>query len=131
MFDIRKYLGWQYKHKGREEGFVDCYGLILLFYKNELGKELFDVNEDYDKNWTFKNKNYFIENYHRQFEKVKKPGKYDIVLFQNRGGIVNHGGVTLNYSKFIHCCKDGVLVDSYNREGWKKRINGFYRLKDE
>ena len=129
MLDLRPFLAIPYKHKGRDYNGADCYGFIIIFYRDILGKKLFDVEDDYDKNWTFKNKNYFIENYHKQFEKVEKPNLFDIVLFQNRRGVANHGGIVLNYSKFIHCCKDGVLVDSYNREGWQRRINGFYRLK--
>ena len=130
MFDIRPFLSIPYKHKGRDYSGADCYGLILLFHRDVLHRELFDIDEDYTPNWTFKNKNYFIENYHRHFEKVDKPKNYDMILFQNRQGIVNHGGIVLGYGKFIHCCKDGTLVDNYNREGWRKRINGFYRLKE-
>lgn len=131
MLDVRRFLAIPYKHKGRDYQGCDCYGLILLFFRDVLNKKLFDVEEEYDKNWTFKNKDYFIENYHKQFEKIEKPEKYDIVLFQNRQGVANHGGVVLGYGKFIHCCRDGVLMDSYNREGWRRRINGFYRLKNE
>lgn len=131
MLNLRSFLAIPYKHKGRDYNGADCYGFIILFYRNVLGKELFDVNEDYDLHWSFKgNKNYFIENYHKQFEKVEKPVHYDIVMFQNRKGVANHAGVVLGYGKFVHCCKDGVLVDNYNRPGWQRRLNGFYRFKN-
>jgi len=128
MFEVRDFLEIPYKHKGRSYGGCDCYGFIILFYRDVLKKVLLDVDEDYSPNWMFKNKNYYLDNYHKQFEKVKVPNKYDIVLFQKRDGIANHGGIILGYGKFIHCCKNGVLVDSYNNEGWKKRINGFYKF---
>ncbi len=130
MRNIRPFLGIPYKHMGRTYSGADCYGLIILFYRDALGIILADINEEYMEDWSFKgHKNYFLENYHKQFEKVTIPRIYDIVLFQNHKGIVNHGGITLGYGKFIHLCKDGTLVDSYNRPGWQKRINGFYRLK--
>ena len=56
--------------------------------------------------------------------------KYDIVLFQNKSGVANHGGVILDYGKFIHCCTEGVLVDSYKRELWQKKLNGFYKFNE-
>lgn len=129
MLDLRPFLAIPYKHKGRDYNGCDCWGFDKLFYLVVLNKKLPDIEEDYDEKWAFKNKNYFIENYHKQFKKVEKPNLYDIVLFQNRQGVANHGGIVLGYGKFVHCCRDGVLVDSYNREGWQKRLNGFYRLK--
>lgn len=130
MLNLRPFLEIPYKHKGRDYAGADCYGFIILFYKDVLQKELFDVTEDYDEKWAFKNKNYFIENYHRQFEKIEKPRIYDLIGFKNRQGVVNHAGIFLGYGKFVHCCRDGVLVDKYNSERWQKRFNGFYRLKD-
>lgn len=129
MLNLRPFLAIPYKHKGRDYDGADCYGFIILFYRDALGKALLDIEEDYSPDWTFKNKNFFLENYHKQFEKVSCPGKYDIVLFQNKQGIANHGGIALGYGKFIHCCKDGVLEDSYTRPAWQKRLNGFYRFK--
>lgn len=130
MLDIRKFLAIPYKHKGRDFNGCDCLGFDILFYCIVLNKILPDIEEDYGPDWVFKNKNYFIEVYYKHFEKIEKPELYDIIAFQNRKGIVNHGGIVLEYGKFIHCCKDGVLVDSYNREGWQRRFNGFYRLKE-
>ena len=131
MLDLRPFLAIPYKHKGRDYSGADCWGFLIIFYHAILNKKLADFEEDYTPNWTFKNRVHILESFHKQFEKIDKPNLYDIVLFQNRQGIANHGGVVLGYGKFIHCCKDGVLVDSYNREGWKRRINGFYRLRNE
>ncbi|MDD4980705.1 MAG: NlpC/P60 family protein [Candidatus Omnitrophica bacterium] len=129
MLNLRPFLAIPYKHKGRDFNGCDCLGFDILFYWVVLKKVLPDVDEDYSPNWQFKNKNYFLEGYYKNFDKIEKPETYDLIVFQNRQGVVNHGGVVLGYGKFVHCCKDGVLVDTYNRPEWKKRINGFYRLK--
>jgi cell wall-associated NlpC family hydrolase len=129
MLNLSPFLSIPYKHKGRDYSGADCYGFILLFYRDVLHKKLYDIEEDYAPDWTFKNKNYFIENYYRHFQKVDVPKLYDMILFQGKQGIANHGGVVLGYGKFIHCCKEGVLVDTYTRSGWEKKINGFYRFK--
>ncbi len=127
---IRTLLPIPYKHRGRDYSGVDCYGFIIIFYREFLKVELMDVYEEYSKSWSFKgNKNYFLENYHKQFEKVDRPQPYDIILFQSRKGIANHGGVVLPNGKFIHCSKIGVSINKYDEESFKKRFNGFYRYK--
>lgn len=132
MLNLRPFLAIPYKHKGRDYSGADCGGFIIIFYRDALGINLPDFNIDYDENWAVKSdKSHFIENYYRLFDGVARPESYDIVLFQNRRGIANHGGVVLGYGKFVHCCKDGVLVDSYNRPGWKRKLNGFYRFKSD
>lgn len=131
MLNLRPFLAISYKHKGRDLTGCDCLGFNILFYRIILNKKIPDIQENYTPDWQFKNQNYFLENYHHHFKKIKIPKVYDLVAFQNRKGIVNHGGVVLGCGKFIHCCREGVLVDNYNRPNWKKRINGFYRLKDE
>jgi len=128
----RKLLTIPYNHRGRSYDGCDCYGLILIFYRDFLGMELLDIYQDYDEDWAFKgNKNYFIENYHKQFEKVDKSQLYNIILFQNRKGVANHGGVVLQNGKFIHCSKDGVNISRYNDENFKRRFNGFYGYKND
>ena len=127
-FIINKYLGWQYKHRGREEGYVDCYGLIIHIYR-DLGIKLWDIEEQYDKNWSFKGKNYFIENYYRQWVKVANPNVFDVVLFGKSQLAVNHGGVILSNGRFIHTCRAGTVISRLGNFQWWKRIQGFYKFK--
>lgn len=125
---IEKYLGVSYRHKGRTLEGLDCWGLIKEVYK-DLGFELWDIEEDYDEKWSWKGRNHFIENYYKEWVKVKKPNPFDVVLFSNSKGIANHGGVVLKSGKFIHCCKTGVVVSRLGEPRWQKRIEGFYHLK--
>jgi len=129
MLNLRPFLAIPYVHGGRGYEGTDCGGFIKLFKKEVQGIDIPDLNTSYDVNWSYKGENYFVENYYKLFDKVKKPEIYDIVMFRNKQGIVNHGGITLGYGKFIHCCKDGVLVDNYTRPIWQKRLDGFYRYK--
>lgn len=127
---VDKYLGVPYQHMGRTMKGADCYGLIMLINK-DLGRDLFDITVKYDERWSFKNKNYFIENYHRQWEKVTEPKLFDVILFQNAKGAANHGGVVLSEGRFIQCSRGvGTVVLQYQTKGWEKRINGFYRYKE-
>jgi len=126
---IRKYLPVPYKHQGRSlEGF-DCWGLILFVYK-ELGYKLWDIEEDYDIKWGWKDKHLFIENYHREWDKVKKPNLFDVVLFKNSKGVAFHAGIMLSNSRFLHCCKVGTVVGRLSEQKWATSIEGFYHLRE-
>ena len=127
MLNLSPFLAIPYKHGGRDYNGADCWQFIRIFYRDVKGVDIPDVFEEYDVNWSVKGKNSFFENYYKLFNKLEKPELYSIVIFQNKQGITNHGGITLGYGKFIHCCKDGVLVDNYKKPAWQKRINGFYQ----
>ncbi len=123
---IKKYLGIPYKHQGRSLEGLDCWGLILAVYA-DLGFKLWDIEEDYTEDWSWKEKNYFIENYHKQWQRVDKPYIFDGVLFHNGKGIANHGGIYLGDDKFLHTCKAGTVIGRLSNAKWCKRIEGFYR----
>jgi len=124
---INKYLGWEYLHHGREEGKVDCWGLILFIYK-----ECFDINildlEEYEKNWALRNKNLFIENYYKNWLLITQPKFLDVILFNNSKRITFHAGVYLSNGKFIHGSKAGVVITRLDGK-WKERVEGYYRYE--
>jgi cell wall-associated NlpC family hydrolase len=128
---LKKMLAIPYVHKGRGYDGADCGGAIILFYRDFLGIMLPDFNIEYDENWSVKgDKSLFIENYYKFFEKVDRPAQFDIVLFQTKKGIANHGGIVLGNGKFIHIAKTGVSINRYNDETFKRRFNGFYHYKN-
>jgi cell wall-associated NlpC family hydrolase len=128
---VKKYLGVPYRHQGRDLKFgVDCYGLILSIYA-DAGIKLRDIDADYDEHWSWEGKNYFIDNYHSDWEKVVLPNPkfLDIVGFINRQGIMNHAGVMLDDCHFINTVKAGTVVGNINDTHWANKVVGFYRYK--
>jgi cell wall-associated NlpC family hydrolase len=126
---IDKYLGVPYLHKGRDLKGLDCWGLIILVYK-DLDMTVLDFDIDYDQNWSFKKENYFIENYHKQWVKIEVPETpklFDVVLFNSRNGIPNHAGIVMNGTRFIHTCKAGTVLGRVNN--MTDKIEGYYRIK--
>lgn len=127
---LRKTMTIPYKHRGRGYDGADCGGGILIFYRDFLGIELPDYDIDYDENWSIgSDKSLFLEHYYKFFEKVSRPQKFDIVLFQTLKGIANHGGIVLDNAKFWHISKAGAGINRYSDEGFHRRLNGFYRYK--
>lgn len=127
-FIIHKYLPVPYKHQGRDLSGLDCYGLIISIYA-DLGIKLFDIEEDYAPDWSWKNKNYFLENAHKDWEEVRSAKLFDVVGFKNSKGTMNHAGVMLDENRFINTCKAGTVVCKLTDATWVKRLAGFYRHK--
>ena len=131
LFEIAsKYIGIPFKEHGRDLDGLDCYGLILLFYK-ELGCKLDDYR--YKPNWFKEGYNLFLENYYKYAERIPEnqaliPG--DAILFRGFDKCPTHIGVYLGNGKFIHCLrKVGVVVSRLNQEPFESRIEGRFKLK--
>jgi cell wall-associated NlpC family hydrolase len=108
---------------------LDCWGFLKLVYA-DLGFRLFDIEDlEYGQAWGLRNKDYFKENYTNNWEKVTVPEALDGVLFLNSRGVANHAGIVLTKDRFIHCCRQGVIISRINDPRWLNRIEGFYRLK--
>lgn len=125
-FIINKYLGIPFLHGGRTLNGLDCWGLIIAIYA-DLGFKLLDIEEEYTPDWQFKNKNYFIENYCKEWKRATLPELFDGVLFKSGKNIANHAGVVLSDNRFIHTCKAGTIISRLDE--WKNKIEGFYHLK--
>lgn len=129
MIDVvNKYLGVPFKHQGRDLSGLDCYGLLICIYA-DLGIKLFDIEEDYTTDWSWKSKNYFLENAHKDWEEVKEARLFDAVGFKNSKGVLNHAGVMLDRDRFINTNRAGTVINRASDSKWQKRFYGFYRHK--
>lgn len=126
---INKYLGVPYLHQGRSMQGLDCYGLVILIYA-DLGIKVFDIDEDYTMDWSWKNKNNFIEDVCKSWQEVKIPDIFDVITFKNNKGIMNHAGIMLDNERFINTCSAGTIVSKLDHPLWLKRFKGFYRHKE-
>jgi len=131
LFEIAgNLIGIPFKEHGRDRKGVDCFGLILLFYK-ELGFKIDDYQ--YKPDWFKGDYNFFLENYHKYAERIPEnqmlmPG--DAILFKDFNNCPTHIGIYLGNGKFIHCLKKvGVVINKLNEEPFKSRIEGRFRVK--
>lgn len=124
----QKYLGIPYQLHGRDFSGCDCWGLVIIFYKEELGITLLDLeNKNFCADW-YKKDNFFVENYYKQWREVEHPQNYDICFFKNYEGHVNHCGLILPNNIVMQTTqKHGVTFLPLHR--LKSKIVGFYRLK--
>jgi len=122
-------LGIPYKHRGRSLEGLDCWGFLKLVY-TDFSIRLFDIEDlEYSRVWAQEGRDYFKEHYFHDWVQVKTPEVLDGALFINSRKIANHAGIVLSKDRFIHCCRQGVIISRLNDARWLPRTEGFYRLK--
>jgi len=126
MFKVRKYLGIPYARQGRTVKGLDCWGLVQMVC-GDLGYKFKDIMMDRritDSDASLDEFKRFKDNWY----KVTIPKKGDVVLLQDRKGVIYHIGVCTGPDKFMHCARNiGVVVSRL--DPCENRIEGVYRFK--
>jgi len=129
MSSITKYLGIPFKHSGRTIAGIDCYGLVKLFYANELGIILPDYA--YDPDWIDRGLNFIEERYWQHFEKIDRIQKHCIITFKGlQTKVVSHMGIMIDDISFLHVPPSLLsCTDKITNILWKRTIHGFYKFR--
>ena len=125
---VEQYLGIQYKEFGRDRTGLDCYGLILLFYNEQLNIKLPDFHKDHeDKTFTFSS---IKQTCWSLFKRIESPKKYDLAAFTQLGGkLTNHIGIMIDDNSFLHVPKDQmVVVNKLSHRQYEKAFRGFFKI---
>lgn len=121
---VDKYLGISFKHMGRDTAGLDCWGLVVLAYR-DIGIEVLDLSS-YRPNWSLTGKNYFIEKHYDNWKEVTAPAFMDVLLFNNVDEVPFHAGLYLSNGQFIHGSRAGVVITRVFGK-WRDRLQGIYR----
>lgn len=112
---IRKYIGIPYKEKGNEEGF-DCYELVRALYNEGLNLNMSAHVPDN----TYKFFEYYCIDYGWDFP-WDKLQQWDFLLIHPILHPVDHCGIVLNTTEFIHCISPpGVCISKIQQ--YRKRV---------
>ena len=129
--NISDLIGIPFLNLGRDPKIgLDCYGLFMEVNKRfgqivtnkniaceDIVTASIEVPEDIANYWS----------------KVEIPEPGDAVAMSLNPifpGVVQHFGVYLGDSRYIHTLKKvGVIISKINDPAWEKRIRGFYRWK--
>lgn len=123
MLNYIKYLEIPYVEDGRGWQGCDCYGLIMLWFAEELGIEIPDLGLPYQCTLPLET----LEQLHSDFERVVKPQRHDLVLIRKDPD--THVGVCMSPKEFMHTLSAGChIADIYV---WRRNILGFYRHKSQ
>ena len=131
MINFEKYMDISFKEKGRDLSGLDCYGLIYIFFKNELGIILPDFLEvKYHGDWSKKGEDHILENIPNTFNKVvdSEFKKFDLHLFFDSTGIASHVGMNIGNGKFLHI-NEGSYSRISNLGIYKRLLYGTLRYR--
>ena len=120
-----KYIGIPYTTEGRErDSGLDCWGLVRLVYKEELGIDLPTFTNTYHDTETQAEALAFGKEY---WDNIEAQESGDVVIFRIAGE-ASHVGIITIPGFFIHV-REGQdsVVESLDSIKWRKRIEGIYR----
>lgn len=128
--DFNKYIGLQYKAKGRDTAGIDCYGLARLVYSQEFNIELPSFDSDYQADDEQRMQD-LIAQYKEGWVKVDKPEQGSIVLFKVMG-YETHIGIAVDSESFLHV-REGMdsVIEPFSTPRWNKRIVGHFKYLAE
>jgi cell wall-associated NlpC family hydrolase len=131
FFDALPYLSIPYVYGGRKCDGADCFGLLHLIYKNELGIILPDYPAATKSYQEAAKENIALSHIHEQFELVTSEIKaFDVLLLrQHYNSPPGHVGIAIDASTFVHCL-GGVGTSTAKIRRWKSRTVGIYRHKE-
>lgn len=128
--DFNKYVTAEipYRIEGRDYDGIDCWGLVWLFYKEQMGV----IVERYDDPYAIK-KDYGIaltlmRVLKREWSRVEDPRDGDVVLAKDKGHPI-HVGVYKHLNKMLNIREGKTpIIESLETLEWKHNLLGFYRL---
>ena len=122
---IYDYIGIPYKNKGRDLAGCDCFGLVKMFYKQELF--IYLPEYDYSDAEDAEDASRTLINGRGEWKEVTKPAFGDVIML-NVAGLPVHIGVVLEHRRMLHSLKGhNSAIELYDGFRWKNRIEGFYR----
>lgn len=123
------YVGIPFKEKGRDESGLDCWGLVRLWYKNELGVDLPSYLNVYSHTKEKVVAETIAAESSAHWRSVDTPERGDVVLLRVMG-LPWHVGVYLGGNKFLHVQQGcDSIIENLDSTRWRNRILGYVRMK--
>ena len=120
--NLRRYIGIPYKSHACGFDGVDCYQLLRLFNREELGVELPDYKELYRDAHKQDDAAQAFDVGKRGWIKTGNPKLGDGLLFRDRGA-VSHCGVYVDDECFLHIREGGLsCIEPLHGMHWGKRL---------
>lgn len=125
--DLLKYMRIPYRLNGRGRDGVDCYGLIMLVYAEELGIKLFDPGNIDD--WRrLSNTDELERGAQLEWVRVTEPRPFDVVLLRRFSKTPNHCGLVIDSGCFLEATElSGIHVSKTHM--WARDIHAYYRYR--
>lgn len=127
----KRYFEIPYLLNGRGFDGADCYGLILLWYKNELGIALIDPINDLKHFNDADERDLFMSNIGSEWialGKTEQPRRHDVALLRNGSVNPNHVAVFIDPENMLQTLEGpGCHIAKFAK--WRPRTFRIYRHK--
>jgi len=126
--NVARYVGIPYKERGRSAAGADCWGICLMFAREQLRVELPEYF--YSEADLLEAAPRLIERATRpggRWVQVERPALGDVAVFRIKG-LPTHCGLVLVGGLFLHSLPGrNATVESLNDLDWTNRLIGCYR----
>jgi len=127
--NIKNYIGIPFLKNGNDREGCDCWKLIVMVYREQLGIELPDYAEIFvdDSLASLRRVARTMKEERLKWRQVQTPIPYDVILLRI-DGLVCHAGLVIDRRRMLHIM-DGTdsTVEEFTGLQWKQRVEGFYR----
>ena len=126
--NLSRYIGIPYLVKGRSFAGCDCWGLVVLYYREELGIILPAYEMSFADEAEIAEIHAAISGEKAStWSRVEAPVKNDVVLMRVRGEPV-HIGIYIGDGHILHT-RNGASasIQRLNAPFWRQSLEGYYR----
>lgn len=126
---VEKYIGLPFEDRGRSKSGCDCWGLVRLILKEEMGIEVIDFSNSYRDTADSKTIRQLIEEEEKQWIQIAfdEATLGDAIIMRYREYPM-HIGLVLEPGVMIHTERGKeAVIERYDRLNWINKIVGFYR----
>lgn len=124
------YKNIPFKFDGREIDGLDCWGIVKMVYRDQLGIDLPNFNGALSDNSreTLRKVAAIAAEERKRWSKVDRPKEFDVVLMSPTGGDPYHVGVMVDRRNMLHVMEGcNSTIERVDGMRWKNRVEGFYR----
>lgn len=129
MPSIGDYVGLPFAARGRSRDGVDCWGLVVLVYREILWLDL----PSYDDRYTSLDaaeridRAAIIAGERGAWREVETPEAFDVLLF-TVGDVAAHVGLVVDDTRMLHIQRGGCSgIERYDTPKWRPRTAGVFR----
>lgn len=128
-----RYIGLPWIDHGGDFSGVDCWGLLRLVYRNELGIELPSYSEKYARDADRRDIAALIAGEREPWDEIAQGHEqtFDGVLMRD-GNVARHIGIVARSGRVLHVeHRRPSLIENYRAGTLRPRIVGFFRYRQK